>query len=221
LRGAVPHARDRDLLQGLPGAERRRPRARPAVEGRAGARREGGGVRIVALLAALASASCALAQTYPSKPLRLVVPFAAGATTDLVGRTLGTEIANRVGQPVVVENRAGAGGNPGTEFVAKSAPDGYTLAFVPSGNIVINPFLFKSLGFDPATDLVPIALVAEAPQYLVVSATLPIRTLRELIEYAKANSGRFNYASAGVGSTNHFGGHIFAQLAGVQATHIP
>ena len=176
-------------------------------------------IRIAAALTVFV-ASSAFAQ-YPNKPIRLVVPFAAGATTDLTGRALASELANRVGQPVVVGNRTGAGGNPGTEFVVKSAPDGYTLVFVPSGNIVINPFLFKSLGFDPANDLAPVALVAEAPQYLIVSASLPIKTLRELIDYAKANSGKFNYASAGVGSTNHFGGHIFAQLAGVEATHIP
>ncbi len=180
-------------------------------------------IRVVGLMGVLAvalMASSALAQ-YPNKPIRLVVPFAAGATTDLTGRALASELANRVGQPVVVENRTGAGGNPGTEFVVKSAPDGYTLVFVPSGNIVINPFLFKNLGFDPANDLAPVALVAEAPQYLIVSSSLPIRTLRELIDYAKANSGKFNYASAGVGSTNHFGGHIFAQLVGIDATHIP
>ncbi len=168
-----------------------------------------------------ATGANAFAQAYPAKPIRLICPFAAGATTDLVARAIATELSNRVGQPVIVENRAGGGGNPGTEFVAKSAPDGYTLAFVPSGNIVINPYLFKSLGFDPATDLTPVALVAEAPQYLVVSSTLQVRSLRELIDYAKANTGKFNYASAGIGSTNHFGGHIFAQLIGVDATHIP
>ena len=175
---------------------------------------------LIALLSWALSTS-ASAQPYPSRPLRLICPFTAGATTDLVARALATELSSRIGQPVIVENRPGAGGNPGTEFVAKAPADGYTLAFVPSGNIVINPFLYKTLGFDPAADLTPVALVAEAPQYLVVSSSLPIRTLRELIDYAKANRANFNYASAGVGTTNHFGGHIFAQLAGVEATHIP
>lgn len=168
-----------------------------------------------------AIATGVFAQSYPARPLRLICPFTAGATTDLVARALAAELSSRIGQPVIVENRAGGGGNPGTEFVAKAPADGYTLAFVPSGNIVINPFLYKTLGFDPAADLIPVALVAEAPQYLVVSSSLPIRTVRELIDYAKANRGKFNYASAGVGTTNHFGGHIFAQLAGVEATHIP
>jgi tripartite-type tricarboxylate transporter receptor subunit TctC len=172
-------------------------------------------------LIALGVGTNAFSQTYPTKPLRLICPFAAGATTDLVARAIATELSNRIGQPVIVENRAGGGGNPGTEFVAKAPADGYTLAFVPSGNIVINPFLFKSLGFDPAVDLTPVALVAEAPQYLVVSSNLQVRTLRELIDYAKANTGKFNYASAGVGSTNHFGGYIFSQLIGIDATHIP
>jgi tripartite-type tricarboxylate transporter receptor subunit TctC len=164
--------------------------------------------------------SVALAQTFPTKPLRLICPFAPGGTTDVVARVVAAELENRIGQPVVVENRSGAGGNIGTEFVARAPADGYTLLFVPTGNIVINPFLYKALTFAPTTDLIPVALVAAAPQYLVVSSSLPMTTLRELMAYGKANPGKLNYASAGAGSTNHFGGHVFAQLAGIDAVHV-
>jgi tripartite-type tricarboxylate transporter receptor subunit TctC len=179
-------------------------------------------LRLAALLLAVLAPSVALAQTFPTKPLRLICPFAPGGTTDVVARVVAEELEKRIGQPVVVENRSGAGGNVGTEFVTRSSADGYTLLFVPSGNIVINPFVSKALTFAPAQGLVPVALVAEAPQYLVVSSRLQMTmtTLGELIGYGKAHPGKLNFASPGVGSTNHFGGHVFAQLAGIDAVHV-
>jgi tripartite-type tricarboxylate transporter receptor subunit TctC len=145
-------------------------------------------LRLAALLLAVLAPSVALAQTFPTKPLRLICPFAPGGTTDVVARLVAEELEKRIGQPVVVENRSGAGGNVGTEFVTRSSADGYTLLFVPSGNIVINPYVSKALTFAPAQDLVRVALVAEAPQYLVVSSRLRMTktTLRELIRYGKA-----------------------------------
>lgn len=174
----------------------------------------------LALLLAMLAPNAALAQTFPTKPLRIICPFAPGGTSDVVARVVAAELEKRIRQPVVVENRSGAGGNIGTEFVARSPADGYTLLFVPTGNIVINPFLYKALTFDPPKDLVPVALVAEAPQYLVVSSSPPMTTLRELIGYGKAHPGKLNYASPGVGSTNHFGGHVFGQLAGIDVVHV-
>jgi tripartite-type tricarboxylate transporter receptor subunit TctC len=160
------------------------------------------------------------AQTYPTKTIRMIVPSSAGGITDFVGRLAGDYIAKRSGQVVVVENRPGAGGAVGMEAVAKAAPDGYTLGAVNTGDI-IGGFLHTRLSFDPVKDLAPVAMFAEAPQLLVVSAHVPVKTLQEFIAYVKANPGKINYGSAGTGSLTQIGAEMFARLAGVHIEHVP
>jgi tripartite-type tricarboxylate transporter receptor subunit TctC len=160
------------------------------------------------------------AQTYPAKTIRMIVPSSAGGITDFVGRLAGDYIAKRSGQVVVVENRPGAGGAVGMEAVAKAAPDGYTLGAVNTGDI-IGGFLHTRLSFDPVKDLAPVAMFAEAPQLLVVSAHVPVKTLQEFIAYVKANPGKINYGSAGTGSLTQIGAEMFARLAAVHIEHVP
>jgi tripartite-type tricarboxylate transporter receptor subunit TctC len=167
------------------------------------------------------AASQALAQNYPSKLIRIVVPFAPGGVTDVVARITADYIGRKTGQQVIVENRSGAGGNVGTDAVAKAEPDGYTLVLVNTANIVINPFLYKHMPFDALKDLVAIAPVGEAPQLLIVNTGVPVRTLQELITLAKAQPGKISYGSAGSGSTAHLGSDRFARLAGVELLHVP
>jgi tripartite-type tricarboxylate transporter receptor subunit TctC len=171
----------------------------------------------MAALAALgvAIALPAAAQDYPAKPVRIIVPVAPGGITDIVARAAGDYIARKSGQPVVIENRTGAGGNIGSEAVAKSAPDGYTLGVIATTQIAINPFVFKKMSYDPLTDLVPVAPIGEAPQFLVTSAKVPATTLAEFIAYARKENGKLNYVSLGPGSTVHLGGVQFARLAKV------
>jgi tripartite-type tricarboxylate transporter receptor subunit TctC len=176
----------------------------------------------LAAVLALAAAPCvAHAQAWPTKPVKVIVPFVAGGATDVVARLLGQKLTEAWGQSVVIENRAGAGGNIGADVVAKSTPDGYTL-FMTSGSIVTaNPHLYKSLPFDPARDLVPITEVATGPQVIAVSADLPVRDLRELIAYAKANPRKLNFGSAGLGTQTHLAGENFFYAAGIEVTHVP
>lgn len=168
----------------------------------------------------LLRADAALADTYPSRIVRIIVPTSAGGSTDLLGRMVANHIAAKTGGQVVVENRAGAGGNIGMDAVAKAAPDGYTLGFANSG-VTINPYLYKSMSFDARKDLAPIGPVGEAPQLLIVNAELPAKSLREFIALAKAQPGKFNYGSAGIGSTVHLAGDQFARIAGLEMTHVP
>jgi len=174
---------------------------------------------VLALL--LVAATAARADTYPSRPVRVIVTAAAGGTTDFLARWMGKGFTEITGQPVIVENRGGAGGNIGGELVAKSPPDGYTLAMVASGAIIINPWLYDNMSYDPLHDLIPVFNVANAPQFLMVTASLPAKNLREFIALAKANPGKYNYASAGNGSTTHLALDHFARLAGVKLVHIP
>jgi len=170
-----------------------------------------------AVLAALSIAAAvpAVAQDYPTKPVRIIVPVAPGGITDIAARAAGDYIARKSGQTVVIENRTGAGGNIGSEAVAKSAPDGYTLGVIATTQIAINPFVFKKLPYDPLTDLVPIAPIGEAPQFLVSTAKIPATTLPEFIAFARKETGKLNYVSLGPGSTVSLGGEQFARLAKV------
>ncbi|MBL8344417.1 MAG: tripartite tricarboxylate transporter substrate binding protein [Rubrivivax sp.] len=171
--------------------------------------------------ALLAGGGSALAQgAWPGKPVRLIVPFAPGGSTDVVARMVGQRLSALWGQPVVIENRAGAGGNVGADVVAKAAGDGYTL-LMASGSVTINPALYKKMPFDTRKDLLPITNVAQGPMLVVVQDGSPHKTLKELIAAAKARPGTINFASAGVGSQVHLAGENFADAAGVDLQHVP
>ena len=150
-----------------------------------------------------------------------MVPFAAGGATDVVARQLAQKLTEVWGQSVVVENRAGAGGNIGADAVAKSPPDGYTLLMTSGSIVTANQHMYKNMGFDPAKDLAPVTNVASGPQIIVVANTLPVKDLKELFEYVKANPGKVNFGSAGVGTQTHLAGENLAYAAGVNMTHVP
>src|SRR5215207_4688723 len=171
------------------------------------------------LLVAL-TASAAMAQAYPSKPVRLVLPYAPGGIIDYVGRTLAQHLSEPLGQPVVAENRPGAGGIAGTDTVARSTPDGYTIVIMDPA-IVINPTLQPSMPYDLFKQLTTVSIVSSSPEVLVVAPQLPVKTLSELIAYGKANPGKLNFASAGIGTTPHLAGELFKQRTGVDAVHVP
>jgi tripartite-type tricarboxylate transporter receptor subunit TctC len=178
---------------------------------------------LVAMLATVASPL--LAQTYPAKPVRIVVPFPPGGTTDIVARLVGVELQKMWGQPVVVENRAGAGGGIGTEAVAKAAPDGYTLLMGTVGTQAINLPLYTQgggkLGYHPLADFAPITNVAAVPNVMVVPASLRVNSVREFIDYARKNPGKLNMASSGNGTSIHLTGELFKSLTGTFMVHLP
>lgn len=177
---------------------------------------------VLGLAVVLASAATAAdAQSYPTRPIRMVAATSPGGITDYLARLAATELTALLGQNVVVDNRAGATGTVAIELVAKSPPDGHTLLTVAGGNLVITPFLYRSLPFDPLNDLVPVFNIAGAPQLLVVPGSLPVKDVREFIALAKSSPGTINYASAGVGSTTHLAADHFGRLAGVQLVHVP
>ena len=177
--------------------------------------------RSALLLIALLVAHAALAQAWPNRPVRLLVPFAAGAgTNDIMARLVGQHLGARLGQPVVIENRPGAGGIAGTEAAAKAAPDGYTF-LMTNVSLVISPYLYAKLPYDPQKGFVPVTLVATAPLMLVVHPSVAAKSVQELIAFAKANPGRLTYGSGGVGSTPHLAGELFKSLAGIDAVHVP
>jgi tripartite-type tricarboxylate transporter receptor subunit TctC len=179
-------------------------------------------LRLVSLTVGLFLANAAAqVPVYPEKSIRLVAGTAPGGITDTLARTAAEGLSARLGRQVVVENKAGATGNLAIEHVAKSPPDGYTLLLVAGGNVVITPFLYATLPFDPLNDIVPVFNIAGAPQLLVVPGTLPVGGLAEFIALARANPGKLNYASAGPGSTTHLAADHFARLAGVQLVHVP
>lgn len=176
------------------------------------------------LLGAVAAASIATsvhAQGYPSKPVTLIVPFPPGSTTDLVGRILQDELAKAIGQTVVIENRGGAGGSVGTEAVARSAPDGYTLLMGTIGTHSINPAVYAKINYDPIKDFEPVIQFGTAPNVLVVNPDLPVKSVADLIAYIKANPGKVNYGSSGNGTSNHLSGAMFVARNGLNATHVP
>jgi tripartite-type tricarboxylate transporter receptor subunit TctC len=161
------------------------------------------------------------AQTYPAKPIKIVVPFPAGGTSDVLARLIGQKMTENWGQPVVVENKPGSSGNLGADFVAKSAADGYTLVLMDVGNLVISPALFK-LPFNVEKDFVPVAMVAYSPHLLAVSTKVPANTPAELVAYAKAQKGKLNYAvAAGMGSASHLAGVTYAQRSGIEWGYVP
>jgi tripartite-type tricarboxylate transporter receptor subunit TctC len=168
-----------------------------------------------------AAAPLADAQTYPVRPIRLVAGTSPGGITDHLARVAATNLGSMLGQTVVVDNRPGATGTVAVDLVSKASPDGYTLLMVAGGNIVITPFLYRSLPVDPVNALAPVFNMAGAPQLLVVPGSLPAKDLREFIALARASPGSVNYASAGLGSTTHLAADHFARLAGVQLVHIP
>lgn len=175
------------------------------------------------LLALLVAFACPLAQaqTYPAKPVKVVVPIPPGSTPDIVARILAERLQKAFGQPFVVENRTGAGGNIGTDAVAKAAPDGYTLLVSINGPIAVNKYLYKSLPYDPDKELLPISLLASAPQMLVVNPGVPADSFKAFIDYAKRNPGRLSYGSAGSGSASHLTMELLKSEAGVFIVHIP
>ena len=158
---------------------------------------------------------------YPDRPITIVVPSAPGGTTDFSARLIAEPLSRALGQSVVVDNKSGASGNIGNQFVARAKPDGYTLLLAYSGYQVGNPHLFKKAGWDPIKDFAPVAMLTRAPQLLVARNNLPANNLRELISYAKANPGKLNFASSGNGSIQHIAGELFAQITGTSLTHVP
>jgi len=166
------------------------------------------------------TAEVARAQAYPGKPIRLVLPYAPGGIIDYVGRTLAQKLTENIGQPVVAENRPGAGGILGTDTVARSAPDGYTLVLMDPA-IVINPTLQSDVPYDLFKNLQTVSIVSSSPEVLVVSPKLPVSSFPELVAYGKANPGKLNFASAGIGTTPHLAGEMFKLHTGIDATHVP
>ena len=180
--------------------------------------------KFLAILAAVAVAwapGWASAQAWPSKPVKIVVPFAAGGATDVVARLLAQKLSESWGQSVIVENRAGAGGNIGADVVAKSPPDGYTLLMTSGSIVTANQHIYKQMSFDPAKDLVPITNVASGPQVIAINPNVPVKDLKELIAYAKANPKKVNFGSAGVGTQTHLAAENFAHAAAIDVTHVP
>jgi tripartite-type tricarboxylate transporter receptor subunit TctC len=173
------------------------------------------------LWALLLAPALVFAQGYPSKPVRVVVPYPPGSTPDIVGRTVSDRLQKSLGQPFVVENRTGAGGNIGTEAVVKSAPDGYTLLVAINGPVAVNKHLYKNLSFDPDRDLLPISLLASAPQMLVTTPAVPVESFKTFIDYSKRNPGKLSYGSVGAGSASHLTMELLKSAAGVFIVHIP
>jgi tripartite-type tricarboxylate transporter receptor subunit TctC len=169
--------------------------------------------------AMLALAIPAVAEDYPNRPVRLIIPFPAGGSTDVVGRLVATYLGERSGRQMVVDNRSGAGGVIGTEAVAKSPPDGYTLLLISMAHAV-NPWLFK-LSYDPIRDFAPVALLAEGANVLVVNPSLPVNSVNELIALAREKPGDLQYASAGIGTFQHLGAELFKLMAGIEMVHVP
>ena len=177
--------------------------------------------RLIALALAMVLSTAAQAQTaWPTKSIRMIVGFAAGGSTDVTARIIAQALSERLGQPVVIENRTGAGGNIGADAVAKADPDGYTLLMTTSSTFAANPSLYKSLPFDVQKDFAPIALTAFIPNLLVVHPSVPSSNVSDFIAYLKANPGKLNYGSAGNGTSQHLSGELFNSLAGVQMVHV-
>jgi tripartite-type tricarboxylate transporter receptor subunit TctC len=180
------------------------------------------GIAVVATLAAATVAPViAAGELYPNKPIRLVVPFPAGGPLDAVARAVGQKLTDAWGQPVVIDNRPGAGGNIGAELVAKSAPDGYTILEAALSTHAVNVSLYSKMPYDPIRDFAPITLVAVTPNVLVVNPSLPVNSVKDLIVYAKAHPGKLSFGSGSNGSAGHLAGEAFKTEAGVDMVHVP
>ena len=177
----------------------------------------------VLLLSAVAGGvwSEALAQAYPSKPIKIVVTFPLGGAPDILARLFGAKMQESWGQPVIVDNRPGAGGNIGADYVAKSPADGHTLVMGTVGTHAINASLYSKMPYDPVRDFAPVILMAQTPNLLVVNNSVPAKTVQELIAYAKANPGKVNFGSPGIGTSIHVSGELFNTMAGVKTLHVP
>ena len=174
------------------------------------------------VLGCVLSAHAQNAQEYPSKPVKIIVSFPAGGTTDIIARSVGLNLAEKLKQPFVVENKPGSGGNIGTEMAARAPADGYTVTIASVGPIAINPTLYKDLRFDALVDLVPVVLIADVPNVLVVSPNLPVKTFAEFVTYAKSKpAGTLNYSSTGTGTSSHLSSFMLMDAIGVDAQHIP
>ena len=170
---------------------------------------------------ALAGAAPVAAQTWPAKTIRIIIPFAAGGTSDILARAIGPRLTDAWGQSVVIENRTGANGNVGADHVAKSAPDGYTVLLSDLGALAINPSVYPSMPFDPVKDFSPIVMVSYSPHVLAVHPSVPVNSVKDLIEYARTNPGKLNFANSGTGGAPHLAGIEFAQRTGVTWAYIP
>lgn len=176
--------------------------------------------RVLAAFAAVLALAAPAAAQYPTKPVKLVVPFIAGSAPDALARSVADRLGTRLGQPIVIENRGGAGGNVGAEYAAKQPADGYTLMLATSSHLA-NPLLYGKVGYDPVKDFVPVALLIRMPSLLVVSNDLPVKNVNELIALAKAKPGAMNYGSGGNGSQAHLAGAMFRASAGIDVVHVP
>ena len=172
--------------------------------------------------AVIAMPSLAWAQDkYPSKPITLICPYAAGGNADQRSRQIGRFISTALGQPVIVDNKPGAGGNIGTEAIARAKPDGYTIGMGNFAPLAVNPTMFKKMNFDPAKDLVPVSLIEKGPLVLMVPANSPFKSVKDIMAAAKASPGKLSFASGGLGGSHHLSGEMFKSLAGLSITHIP
>ncbi len=180
-----------------------------------------GGLALLTAATAYGLATVAAAQNYPTRPITLVVPFPPGGSTTIVARIVTDRMADAIGQQFVVDNRGGAGGTLGTRQVAKSAPDGYTILLGYTGTLAIGPSLFPNVGYDVRADFAPIGRIAAAPSAVVVHPSFPAHSVAQLIAYAKANPGKVNYGSAGIGTVGHVAGEYFAIATGIRLVHIP
>src|SRR5262252_3049808 len=178
-------------------------------------------MKILGLLALCAMPLSAPAQDYPSRPIRLVVPFPPGGPNDIIGRVVGQKMQELLGQLIIIDNRAGAAGTLGTDNVAKSEPDGYSIAIASAGALAISSALQEKVLYDPLKDLTPITLVAKVPELLVASTTVPVATVKELVALAKAKPGTINYGSTGPGSMPHLAGELFRTIAQIDIVHVP
>jgi tripartite-type tricarboxylate transporter receptor subunit TctC len=175
---------------------------------------------LLALNAKSAQAADSAAE-FPQKPIKIVVPYPPGGSTDVLGRMMGQKLSVRFGQPVVVENRAGASGNLGANFAAKSPADGYTLFLGTSTALAVNPHLYPNLPYDAQKDFAPLILATTLPSLVVANSAVPVKSMKELIEYLKSKNGQVNYASSGNGTPAHLGAEVFKKLTGIQMTHVP
>src|SRR5215203_5364900 len=175
---------------------------------------------VLAVLCALGLTGAAAAQNYPAKPVRIILPFPPGGPSDILGRALAQKLTEQVGQQVITDNRPGAGGNLGLELTAKAAPDGYTLV-LSSPLISISPSLYSKLNYDPQKDLAPVSLVAQIQNVLLVHPSVPAKTLKELVQVARASPGKLNYGSGGVGTTTHLAPELFMSMTKTKMVHVP